>query len=248
MKLIITIPCYNEEIVLQKTVFSIMEYANNNLSDFDWKILIIDNNSSDNTFKIANQLSERFVDRLIVRQEKMPGRGVAIRNIWSTLKDFDIYSYMDADLATDIKDFSFIINEVKNGCDLVTGSRYVPYADVKRDVKRKVLSKIYNFIIKVVLKVNFKDAQCGFKAFSKKVVEDLIPKTKDNGWFWDTELMVLAELQGYCVLEVPVSWREVRDELRQSKVSHWSEIIKQLRNIKNMRKKLTSDFYGKKFI
>lgn len=248
MKLLITIPCFNEELVLQKTVFSIMEYANNSLSSFDWKILIIDNNSSDSTFKIANSLRDRFVGKVIVRQEKAPGRGIAIRSVWSTLKDFDVYSYMDADLATDIKDFSFIVDEVKNGYDLVTGSRYVPYADVKRDVKRKILSRIYNFIIKIILKVSFKDAQCGFKAFSRRIVEDLIPKTKDDGWFWDTELMILAELEGFRILEVPVSWREVRDELRQSKVSHWSESVKQLRNIKKMRSKLASGFYGKKFI
>ncbi len=248
MKLLITIPCYNEELVLEKSVFSLMEYAKHNLEDYDWKILIIDNNSSDKTFEIGGSLMDQFKEKIIIKKIKTPGRGVAIREAWGDIKDFDIYTYMDADLATDIKDFSFIVNEVSKGYDLVTGSRYILYADVKRDLKRKVLSKIYNFIIKIVLRVNFKDAQCGFKAFSQKLVSELMPKTTDNGWFFDTELMILAELGGYKILEVPVTWREVRDELRQSKVSHWSEVIRQLKNIKMMRQKLKDGTYGKKFI
>ena len=83
-----------------------------------------------------------------------------------------------------------------------------------------------------------KDAQCGHKAMSKKIVHELIPQTTDNGWFWDTELMILACRKGYKVLEVPVTWREVRDELRASKVSVWSEVIRKLKNIYKMRKKL----------
>ncbi len=246
MKLLITIPCFNEELVLERTVFSVMEYAKQNLSDYEWKVLIIDNNSADDTFRIATDLHGKFSDRIVVKQVSTPGRGVALRTVWLEMEGYDIYSYMDADLATDIKDYSYIVNKVKEGYDLVTGSRYIPYSDVRRDIKRKILSKIYNLLIKLILKVNFKDAQCGFKAFSKKIITELVPVTTDNGWFWDTELMILAETKGYKTLEVPVSWREVRDELRKSKVSHWSESVRQLKNIQTMRKRIKNGVYGKK--
>lgn len=242
MKLLITIPCYNEEIVLEKTVFSITQYAKEYLSEYDWKILILDNNSNDSTLEIANRLQSHD-SRIIVDQVKNPGRGAALRESWAR-HDFDIYSYMDADLATDIKDFSFIVSKVAEGTDIVVGSRYVPYANVKRNLLRKILSSIYNLLLRIVLKVKFRDAQCGFKAMSKMIVQNMIPKTLDNGWFWDTELMIISIHFKYSLLEVPVTWLETRDELRRSTVSVWSEVIRNLKNIWIMRRRLSQNEYG----
>jgi len=242
LKLLITIPCYNEEIVLEKTVFSITQYAKEYLSEYDWKILILDNNSNDSTLEIANRLQSHD-SRIIVDQVKNPGRGAALRESWAR-HDFDIYSYMDADLATDIKDFSFIVSKVAEGTDIVVGSRYVPYANVKRNLLRKILSSIYNLLLRIVLKVKFRDAQCGFKAMSKRIVQNMIPKTLDNGWFWDTELMIISIHFKYSLLEVPVTWLETRDELRRSTVSVWSEVIRNLKNIWIMRRRLSQNEYG----
>ncbi|MCR4334670.1 MAG: glycosyltransferase [Patescibacteria group bacterium] len=238
IKLLITIPCHNEEIVLEKNVFTIIEYAKNNLTSFSWNILIVDNNSDDKTWDIAQSLKQKY-PFILIDQIPEPGRGIAMRKAWARKPDFDVYTYMDADLATDLKDFSFIISKIVEGYDLVTGSRYIKFANAKRSFKRKLLSKVYNILLQVVLGVNFKDAQCGFKAMSKKMVHELIPQTIDNGWFWDTELMIMACRGGYKVLEVPVTWHEVRDELRASKVSVWSEVLRNLKNIYKMRKKIS---------
>jgi hypothetical protein len=148
---------------------------------------------------------------------------------------------MDADLSTDIKDFAYLVSKAAEGIDIVVGSRYIPTADVERTFRRKVLSRIYNMIIQTVLKVDFHDAQCGFKAMTKKLVQDVVPTTQDNGWFWDTELMILALRRGYTLLEVPVTWREVRDELRRSTVSVWSEVVRNLKNIWHMRQRLQKE-------
>lgn len=245
MKLLITIPCYNEEIVLEKTVFSVTQYAQDHLGEYEWKLLILDNNSYDATLKIAYELQKADA-RILVDEVKTPGRGAALRESWGRHLDFDIYSYMDADLATDTKDFAFIVSKVKEGTDIVVGSRYIPYANVKRNFLRKLLSHSYNFLLKVVLKVGFKDAQCGFKAMSKKLVHHVVPKTLDSGWFWDTELMIIATHSGYSLLEVPVTWREVRDELRRSTVSVWSEVARNLKNIWVMKKRLAENLYTTK--
>lgn len=236
-KLLITIPCYNEEIVLEKSIFTIVDHAKSHLAEYDWSILIVDNNSSDRTHAIAESLREKY-SFILTDQVSDPGRGVAMRVAWERRPGYDIYAYMDADLATDLKDFPFIVSKVSEGYDLVTGSRYVPYADAKRSFNRKLLSKIYNVLLRAVLRVDFRDAQCGFKAMSATLVRELFPETFDSGWFWDTELMILACRKGYRVLEVPVTWREVRDELRASKVSPLAEIIRQLRNIWKMRRRL----------
>lgn len=240
LKILITIPCYNEELILEKNATALMEYARACLGDFDWKILIIDNNSDDKTFEIGGRLEKNYPDRVLVFQEKAPGRGVAIRNAWKYFSDFDIYSYMDADLATDIRDFRLLILKVAEGYDLAAGSRYLPESNIKRSFLREAMSRVYNLILKLILKVSFRDAQCGFKAFSAKLVKELFEKTGDDGWFWDTELMILACRGGYKVLEVPVSWKEIRDELRRSKVSPFREAARQLKNIYLMRKRITT--------
>ncbi len=239
-KLLITLPCYNEELVLEKTVFTLVEYARANLAAYDWKILVIDNNSKDRTPAIAEKLRADSGGRVIVETVRAPGRGIAVRTAWLALPGYDIYSYMDTDLATDIKDFSFIVKKVDEGYDLATGSRYLPHSDVQRTFKRKVLSKAYNMLLKAVLKVDFMDAQCGFKAMSARLIKEVFPETHDDGWFWDAETMILACRGGYRVLEVPVTWREVRDELRASKVSVWSEVVKNLGNIYRMRARLAT--------
>ena len=176
------------------------------------------------------------IDKFLIR-----GRGAALRESWGRQSGYDIYAYMDTDLATDLKDFSALIGKINQGYDLVTGSRYLPGADVQRSFSRLWLSKFYNVLLKTVLGVKFHDAQCGFKSFSQRLVRELIPKTSDHGWFWDTELMILALRKNYRVLELSVSWREVRDELRQSKVSVWSEVARQLKNIYLMRKRLKNE-------
>ena len=236
--LLITVPCYNEELVLEKTVEAICDYVSRNLAGFNWKILIIDNASSDKTWAIAQELEKANSGLILLVQEFDKGRGVAIRNAWLKFSGFDIYSYMDADLATDLKDFNLLVNKVGEGFDLVTGSRYLKESDIVRNPKREFLSRVYNFLLKFALGAGFKDAQCGFKAMSSKLVKEVFPQTRDAGWFWDTELMMLAMRQGYKVLEIPVSWREVRDELRHSTVSHWAEARRQLGNIYKMRKRL----------
>lgn len=237
-KLLITVPCYNEELVLKKNIDIIYKYAQDNFQELDWKILIIDNASTDNTWSLAQEIQREKSDTIMLYQELERGRGVALRQAWLRFPNYDVYAYMDADLATDLKDFKLLIDKVVQGFDFVTGSRYLKESDIKRNLKREFLSRVYNLLLKLFLGVKFKDAQCGFKAFSQRLVRELIPQTHDNGWFWDTELMILACRGNYKVLEIPVAWQEIRDELRASKVSHWSEIRRQLKNIYKMRQRL----------
>jgi glycosyltransferase involved in cell wall biosynthesis len=240
-KLLITFPCYNEEVVLRKTFDTVYNYARRHLGNFDCQFLILDNASRDKTWLIAQKIRQEKGEAVLLVQELEKGRGVAMRKTWLKFLDYDIYTYMDADLATDLKDFELLVRKIDEGFDLATGSRYLPESDIVRGPKREFLSRIYNLLLKVILRVNFKDAQCGFKAFSQRLVREVIPQTKDSGWFWDTELMILATRQGYRVLEIPVSWREIRDEFRHSTVSHWSEICRQLKNIYKMWRRLKKE-------
>lgn len=240
-KLLITLPCFNEEQVLEKNVNTIFSYAQKELSGYDWTILIIDNASDDKTFEIAKKLNQQN-PKILIEKYLKKGRGAALKNIWQTHGGYDIYSYMDIDLATDLNHFSDLVRKLDDGYNIAVGSRYVPGAKAQRSFKRKFMSKVYNLLLKLFLKVDFKDAQCGFKAFDSKSITNILPKTFDSGWFWDTEFMILAERGGYKIIEIPVAWREVRDEIRESKVSPLAEAFKQLKNIRLMRARLKNGF------
>lgn len=230
-------PCYNEELVLRANTSKVLNYADRELSDFDWKVLILDNASGDKTYSIAVTMSQENL-KIIVDQCVNKGRGAALSMAWTKHVSYDIYSYMDMDLATDIKDFKNILTKVSEGYNIVVGSRYVAGADIERSFKREFLSRIYNLLLKIFFSVKFKDAQCGFKAFDARVVSEVLSNVRDAGWFWDTEFMILAERKGYKIFELPVRWREVVDELRKSKVSPFVEILRQLKNIVQLRRRL----------
>lgn len=237
MKLLITLPCYNEELILKKNVGTVLDHAGKNLSAYDWRILIVDNASDDKTYEIAKELSEKN-PKIDIAQCPQKGRGMALRTVWQNYPGHDIYTYMDIDLATGLEHFTELLERINEGYNVAVGSRYIAGANAQRSFKRKFMSKVYNLLLKSFLHVNFKDAQCGFKAFDSKVISDILPKTSDDGWFWDTEFMILAERNGYKLLEIPVSWKEVRDEIRVSKVSPFAEAVKQLKNIRLMKTRL----------
>lgn len=235
-KLLITLPCYNEELVLEKNTKTILNYAEKNLLNYDWKVLILDNSSDDNTHHIASGLSQKDA-RILTDQCFRKGRGAALSMAWQKHRGYDTYAYMDIDLATDIKDFKPLLAKIDDGYHVAVGSRYIPGADIKRSPKREFLSRVYNVLLKLFFNVKFRDAQCGFKAYDGQTVADIIPRVEDTGWFWDTESMILAQRKGYKIAEIPVKWQEVRDEIRESKVSPFVEVVRQLVNIYLLKKR-----------
>lgn len=204
MSVLITIPVYNEEDVLEKTVKRVFSEAEKNLGDF--KILIADNASTDDTLKIAKKLSRnKKIDYLHLNKK---GRGRALKYAWSRATE-DIVCYMDVDLSTDIKHLKELIGSIQNGYDISIGSRLLKNSEVEnRKFLRELFSRGYNFLIKTLFFTSFHDAQCGFKAIKRDVFMDLLPKIKDNIWFFDSEFLIIAEKSGYTIKEVPVKWTD----------------------------------------
>ncbi len=206
-KISLTLPVYNEEAVIEDSVKKVREFLNMNLGDtYEWKIVIADNGSTDATPVKAKSLSDKYADiRYTHIDEK--GRGRALRDVWSET-NADIFCYMDIDLSTDLDAFPRLIDKIAEGYDIVIGSRFIKGASVNRSFKRELLSKGYNALLKLFLGVKFSDAQCGFKAVNKRVVDKILPEIKDQEWFFDTELLVRAERKGFKIAEIPVKWIE----------------------------------------
>ncbi len=204
----IVIPVYNEEIQLRDSILKLRNFLKDNLK-IPWRIVIADNGSTDGTLKLAQELGKEFPDVKAVHIEQK-GRGRALRRIWLESQS-DIVSYMDVDLSTDLSAFPPLIEAITAGSDVAIGSRLSSGARVKRSLKREIASRVYNIIIKIIHQTRFSDAQCGFKAISRKAAGELLPLVKDNEWFFDTELLILAEKRGYRIKEIPVKWVEDPD-------------------------------------
>ncbi len=227
----IVIPVYNEQEILSGTIRTVHAFLKNNISD-SWQITIADNASTDNTLDIAHQLAKRYKNVRVIHLDQK-GRGRALKKAWNE-SDADILCYMDADLATDLSALPGLISAIKQGAAVATGNRFDKNAIVRRDLKRTILSKGYNTIAKLIVKTKISDLQCGFKAISKKAKE-LIPQAQDNAWFFDSELLILAEKQNYPVAQIPVKWTESK---RTSKVHIANTATNYIKNLLALRKRL----------
>src|SRR5207237_228559 len=158
---------------------------------FDWRVTIADNASTDRTPEIAAVLAARHEHVEPLRLERK-GRGFALCNAWLA-SDADVVSYMDVDLSTNLESFLPLVAPILSGhSEVAIGTRLAHSAHVRRRVKREVLSRGYNHLIRAGFRAGFSDAQCGFKAIRADVARRLLPLVEDDGWFFDTELLLLA--------------------------------------------------------
>ncbi|MBI2028372.1 MAG: glycosyltransferase [Candidatus Levybacteria bacterium] len=225
----VTIPVYNEEKELEKNITKLYEFCEDNLSDYNWHITIADNASTDNTPVIAATLSKKFPQILYFRLEQK-GRGRAVKRVWSQSKS-DICIYMDLDLSTDLIHLPKVINALEAGYDIAIGSRLAKGARVEgRTMLRELTSRALNFFfIQFFFQTHFTDAQCGFKGVTRRVVENLIPKVKDNEWFFDGELLIIAEKSGYKIYEEPVHWVDNPGSTVRLISTIWGDVLSILR-------------------
>jgi putative flippase GtrA len=205
----VVVPVYNEEGDLANSVHRLHRYLEDNFP-FTARITIADNASTDETPRIAAQLADELTDVRMVRLEQK-GRGRALQAVWST-SDAPVLAYMDVDLSTDLAALAPLVAPLVSGhSDLAIGSRLARGSRVVRGAKREVISRCYNFLLKSTLAAHFSDAQCGFKAIRADVAAQLLPHVADTGWFFDTELLVLAQRSGLRIHEVPVDWVDDAD-------------------------------------
>jgi glycosyltransferase involved in cell wall biosynthesis len=216
-------PVYNEAAVLDESITRLHRYLSDHFP-FSWRITIVDNASTDATPQIADDLTRRLDGVRFVRLERK-GRGYALRSAWEA-SDAVVCAYMDIDLSTGLDALLPLVAPLITGhSDMAIGSRLAAGASVARGPRREIISRSYNAILRIVFANRFRDAQCGFKAIRTDIARLLLPEVRDDGWFFDTELLLLAEHNGLRVHEVPVDWvddpdtkvhitRTARDDLK----------------------------------
>lgn len=200
----IVVPVHNEEAVLSDSVHRLHSYLSEDFP-LDWRIVIADNASTDSTPSLSRELAAELAGVEVLRIEEK-GRGRALRTAWMK-SNADAVAYTDVDLSTGLTGFLPLVAPLLSGhSDVSVGSRLSEGSVVARGPKRELLSRMYNLILRVVFAVRFRDAQCGFKALRTDIAHRLLPAVEDEEWFFDTELLLLAEHNGLRVHEVPVDW------------------------------------------
>ncbi|MFB4264779.1 glycosyltransferase [Nonomuraea sp. GTA35] len=200
----VVVPVHNEQRALRAGITRLQTYLTGNFP-YGFRITIADNASTDNTWQLATELARELPNvRAVHLDEK--GRGRALRRVWSQ-SEADVVSYMDVDLSTDLDAFLPLVAPLLSGhSDLAIGTRLARAARVERGPKREFISRSYNLLLRLGMGAGFSDAQCGFKAARTEIAQALLPGVEDEQWFFDTELLLLAERHGLRIHEVPVDW------------------------------------------
>jgi glycosyltransferase involved in cell wall biosynthesis len=232
----ITIPVYNEERALERSVRALHTYVHAEIP-FSTRITIVDNASEDATRLIGMRLASALGGVRFVHIAER-GRGRAVRSAWMA-SDARVLAYMDVDLSTRLEALDALIAPILSGSsDITIGSRLARGARVTRSPEREFISRGYNLLLRAVLRTRFRDAQCGFKAIRAQVARDLVPLVRDQGWFFDTELLVVAQRAGLRIREVPVEWIEDPDSrvnLPRTALTNLRGVLRMLRGNQSIR-------------
>ncbi len=228
----VVIPVYNEQVALPLSIPTLCEYLATYVP-YAWTVTVADNASTDGTLAVANDLAARYPEVRVLHLDRK-GRGRALKQAWLS-SPADIVAYMDVDLSTNLSSFMPLIAPLATGhSEVAIGSRLSAGAVVTRQWRREVISRTYNLMIKLSMRNRFSDAQCGFKALTRDAARELLPNVENGTWFFDTELLLLAEERGFRIHEVPVDWVEDLDT-RVKIVSTVKEDIEGLVRIRRQR-------------
>ena len=220
----IVIPVLNEEVALPVCIEKIFAFVEDH-SDREWRVVVADNGSTDRTAEVASELIEKYPSLRVTHLDQR-GRGRALKKAW-TESDADVRLYMDVDLSTDINRMPDLVAAIADeGYDVAVGSRLRKESEVVgRTLKREITSRGYNIMIRMMFPLtSWRDAQCGFKAVSRKAAENVVPLAKDNAWFFDTELLLLAGKAGYRIKEIPVRWEDDPDTRVKIISTAWEDV------------------------
>ncbi|GAA0990196.1 bifunctional glycosyltransferase family 2/GtrA family protein [Subtercola frigoramans] len=205
----VVVPVYNEQFALDASIRRLAAYLSDEMST-TWQITIADNASTDGTPQIADRLADE-IDGVRVIHTGRKGRGHALKLAWGA-SNAEVLAYVDVDLSTDLAALPPLVAPLLSGhSDVAIGTRLSRSSRVVRGGKREFISRSYNVLLHGALGVSFSDAQCGFKAIRSDVAARLLPLVQDDAWFFDTELLVIAQRSGLRIHEVPVDWIDDTD-------------------------------------
>jgi len=231
----IIIPAYNEIDRLPATVASIAAFLNS--QDYQSEIVVVDNASTDDTFQVATSFSDKFANLKVIR-EPQKGKGYAVRT--GMLAASGDYCFMcDSDLSMPIEELPKFLPPLCTA-DIAIGSREAKGAvRINEPWQRHLIGRVFNILIKLLVLPGISDTQCGFKCFTRKVVNNIFIKQRIGGWAFDVELLFLAKRIGYSMHEIPIRWYYVSE----SKVKPIRDSFRMLGELSLIRRNAFNGLY-----
>jgi glycosyltransferase involved in cell wall biosynthesis len=200
------LPVYNDRSSLGKAIPRSLEALSRITSSFE--LVVAEDGSTDGSAEYVREQAQHDARVRLVHSDERQGRGRALTRVMMGEARGDIVCYYDVDLATDMDHLTELIQSIRDGFDVATGSRLLPESRVMRSGKREIPSRVYNGLVRVVLGSTLHDHQCGFKSFRRDRVLPLLRSVRATHWFWDTEVLVRAQKKRLRVREFPVRWQE----------------------------------------
>lgn len=198
------IPVFNDRPALEHAIPESLFILSTITEQFE--VIVAEDGSTDGSAELVREFETKDPRVKLLHSDRRLGRGTALNRAIRQAQG-TIVCYYDVDLATDMQHLPRLIEEIRKGADISTGSRLLPESDIRRTESREIASRSYNFLVRHILGSRLCDHQCGFKAFNKAKILPVLPEIRSNHWFWDTELLVRAQRAGYKVTEFPVRWR-----------------------------------------
>jgi len=202
----VVLPAYDEADTIERTVRTTLSALGEFLPAGSFEVVVAEDGCEDETPEIASRLAAEDGRVRHFHSDERLGRGGALNAAFRDARG-DTLAYFDTDLATDMRHLEELVESVRSGdADVATGSRWIPGRRADRPAKRGIPSRGFNLAVRGLLGSELRDHQCGFKAFSREAFETLVDDVEDEHWFWDTEMLVRAQRNGFAVAEFPVDW------------------------------------------
>lgn len=239
MTLSVVLPVYNECNRLTACVDRLDKYLKKEFGSYE--IMIVEDNSTDTSYEVARRIAEKNRNVVLMHNDRRLGRGASLAAAIRKARG-DLVVYMDVDLATDIRHTRTLVDRLKAGASITTGSRLMKESRVNRPASREIASRSYNFFVRLLFGSRLCDHQCGFKGFRKSDMLKVIDRVQDNHWFWDTELLVICQRMGMKVVEFPVRWKHNGgDSLNASKVKVLQDSVLMGKKLLRLKYRLITD-------
>jgi dolichyl-phosphate beta-glucosyltransferase len=235
----VVIPAFNEEKRIDVPVEELFRYLNSRFNQ--WEVIYSDDGSTDGTVDRLLSIQKRHPGMKIIRAEKNGGKGSAVKNGMKAAIG-DVVLFSDTDFSTPIQETETLLNYLQNGYDVAIGSRGLANSkvEIRQAWPRELMGKVFNRILKMLLPLKFMDTQCGFKLFSRKAVDLIVPRMHINGFAFDVEMLIISEVNKLAVIEVPVVWRNILD----SRVHPIRNSLEMLRDVIKIRSRLKQNLYS----
>jgi dolichyl-phosphate beta-glucosyltransferase len=201
----IILPAYNESARIAATLDKILAHATER--GWNLEVIVVDDGSNDSTADIVREYARKHAVMRLLENPGNRGKGYSVRNGMLHAKG-EILLFSDADLSSPIEEADPLFAAMGEGADIAIGSRWVDRRlQIRRQpLYRRLFGRIFNLALRIILGLQFKDTQCGFKAFTRRSAQTIFPLQKIERWGFDPELLYLATKFGFVVREVPVAW------------------------------------------